>query len=303
MRQIKSLIFLALIEFFLIYSNFSYASLELQSAYYKDCKCGDEWTVRIDGGYNYGEFIGMKRGYAELGLFVAPQHSNRVQNFFDATGYFIDNGEGAASIGVGRRLWDADSCRILGANIYYDFRHGRIGVFNRIGIGLESLGECVDFRINGYFPLNKGTRQKRLHTYHDFIGPYFETCQEKEFAYLGFDAEVGSPIWNDCLFDLYGAIGPYFYHHKEREGIYGGYARLSLSFDDWLILEGRVSSDNRFKTHVQGSLIISVPLYQFFSCYSTGSNACREMLTQPVERNGLIFTDPCCSRTYNWDDN
>jgi len=303
MRRIFSSIFLALLGLCLIYAETARASLYLQTAYLKDCKCGDAWTLRLDGGYTFGEFIGLKQDYAELGVFIAPKHTNRAQNFFDARGYWLDNGEGAASVGIGRRLWDCDSCCILGANLYYDFRHGRLGTFNRIGVGLECLCECVDFRVNGYFPLKHGTRHGKFNFFDDFIGPFFETCQEKEFAYLGFDGEIGRYLWCDCFCnlscDLYGAIGPYFFQHSEREGVYGGYARLNLSLSEYLILEARVSSDNTFHTRFQGSVIFSFPLYQLFLC-DPCENPCRELLTQPTIRNGLIFTVPCCSRTSNF---
>jgi Inverse autotransporter, beta-domain len=300
MNQIKSFVFLALLGIFLIHAGKTQASPGLQSAYFKDCKCGDPWTIRLDAGYTYGEFIGMKKSYAELGLFIAPKHTGKVQHFFDGRGYLIENGKGAASVGIGRRLWDVDSCRILGANIYYDFRHGNRGTFNRIGVGLECLGECVDFRVNGYFPFSKGTREGTLHIFNAFIGPFFETCQQKEFAFLGFDGEVGSSLWSDCFFDLYGAIGPYFFHHSQIAGIYGGYARINLSMGEWFSLEARVSSDNFYKTRVQGSATVTVPLYQMYSCCE--ANSCRDLLTQPVQRNGLIFTESCCSRFFNWED-
>lgn len=300
MKQIKVSILLALLGMCLIYVQSGEASLCLQSAYYKDCKCGDPWTIRFDAGFTYGQFIGMSKSYAELGLFVAPKHSGRAQNFVEAKGYWIESGHGAASAGIGRRLWECESCRILGANIYYDFRHGNRGTFNRIGVGLESLGECIDFRVNGYFPLNHGTRHGQKHVFNAFIGPFFETCQEKEFAFLGFDGEVGKPLWNDCFFDLYGAIGPYFFHHSELDGIYGGYARLNLSMGDWFSLEARVSSDNTYSTRFQGTAKITLPLYAMYSCAE--SNPCRDLLTQPVQRNGVIFTESCCSRSFNWDN-
>lgn len=302
MKQMKSNIFVALLGMCLIYAGIARASYDLQCAYFKDCKCGEDWTLRMDGGYTYGKFIGMKKSYAEAGVFIAPKHSRKTQNFFDARGYLIENGEGAASAGIGRRLWNTENCRILGANLYYDCRRVKRGFFNRIGVGLEYLGECFDVRVNGYFPLNHGTREGPKHVFNHFIGPFVETCQEKEFAYLGFDGEVGGPIWSDCSLDLYGAIGPYFYHHSERSAIYGGFARINLNVNDWLMLEARISSDTRYHTHAQGRVLLILPLDRLFSCYPIECNPCRDLLTQPVQRNGVIFTESCCSRFFNWDN-
>lgn len=301
MKKIKFTVFTFLMSLCLLYATYGECSPSMQADFFKDYKCGDPWTANLELGYTYGQFIGMKKSYGELGLFFAPKHAKGIQHFIDARGYLIENGQGAASVGIGRRLWIADSCRVLGANIYYDYRRGNRGAFNRIGVGLEYLGECVDFRANGYFPLNHGVRKGKEHIFNAFIGPFFETCQEKEFAFLGFDFEIGRSLWSDCFFDVYGAIGPYFYHHSELDGIYGGYARLDLNLNDWLWLEARVSSDNMYHTNVQGTVNISFPLYRMFNC-SSCQNSCKDILTQPVQRNNVIFTESCCSRTFNWDE-
>lgn len=295
-KQILAPLFL-----FIIFLTSSLHAYCLKTAFLRDCKCGDPWTLRLEGGYTFGQFIGQNKSYGEIGLFVAPKHCGKAQDFIEARGFLLENGNGAASVGVGRRLWILDTCRILGFNLYYDFRHGDTGTFNRIGVGLEYLGACWDIRANGYFPLHDGSREGKKHVFDDFEGPFVETCQRKELTFLGYDIELGKTFWNDCSCRLYAAIGPYFYHHSELKGIYGGFARLKFSFSDWVWAEARVSSDNMFDTNFQGTIMITLPLYQMFTCGCT-PNPCRDLLTQPVERNWLMFTRRCCSRHYNWDD-
>lgn len=298
MKQIK--FYALLILFGIIYASAAVASPCMQSAYFKDCKVGEPWTIRAEGSYNFGQFIGIEESYAELDLFIAPKHTGRAQNFIDFRGYLLENGRGGGSVGIGRRLWEPDRCRALGANLYYDYYRGKFGAFNRIGLGLEYLGECLDFRANAYFPLNHASRQKGLHVFTAFIGPFFETCQEREFSFFGIDGEIGTSLWNDCFFDFYAAIGPYFYHHDQLKQIYGGYARLNLAMGEWIRLEAKVSSDSFYRTKYQGSVIISLPLYTLFNP-TCESNLCRDLLTQPVQRTGLMFTHSCCDRTFNWE--
>lgn len=257
------------------------------------------WAVRLEGGYAVGRFIGLHENYAELGTFLAPAPIAEWQPFVDLRGYRLDNGDWAASGGLGVRWRDACFCRIWGANLFYDYRESCIGNFNRIGFGLESLGECWDCRLNVYIPVNGDTKRSCLCVFDDFIGPFLVTVRKKEFIFKGIDAEIGGHLWRWCNFSLYGAAGPYYYYHTHCDQIFGAQARLELYWLQYLSLEVRGSYDEEDKTNVQGKVMLRIPLDIFF-CSGTACDPCRELLIQPVRRFGVIFTKHCCDWTWNW---
>ena len=267
------------------------------------------WTVDLKGGYAFGHYIGLDKNYGELGLFIAPHSYAPWVPFADLNGYWLSDNKWAASCGLGMRWLNPCSCRGLsrawGANLYYDYRHGcRNKGFNRIGIGLESLGPCFDFRINGYIPVED--KQRCFFCFYDqYIGNYFWKQEENQFSFRGIDAEIGWRMWNRCDFSLYGAAGPYYYQSKAVKGFAGGFARLSLTWQDYLSFIVRVSYDREFRTKVQGEVLVNLPLYDVFSktqecsCECSCSNFC-SWLVQPVQRNNVIFTKRCRHNEWNW---
>jgi len=57
----------------------------------------------------------------------------------------------SANIGGGYRYYVEEMDRIFGVNAFYDYRDTGLHSFNQIGVGIETLGTCLDFRANGYF--------------------------------------------------------------------------------------------------------------------------------------------------------
>lgn len=272
--------------------------------------CDDDetlsWTYRLEAGYAFGQFIGLEQNYEELALFVASPICNPWPFFVDVRGYHLSgDGEWAASVGTGLRVRDFCNERLWGANLYYDYREGCFGPFHRIGVGLESLGECWDLRINGYIPICSNKRNGRVYIFDDPVVDAHSTCHRQEFQFYGVDLELGAPLFCACDWPvfLYGAIGPYYYYSKDPSDVYGGYGRLELDMWEYLSLEVRVSSDNEFGTHAQGKIMITIPLDLLYS-YWNGSNCCADycepLYVQPVRRNNVIFTEKCCDWTWNW---
>lgn len=258
----------------------------------------NRWTIQLESGYTMGKFIGLEENYVELGVFVAPESINGLQPLVDLRGFRLDNGDWAASVGIGTRWWDRSSFRVYGTNLFYDYRNAHFANFHRIGIGLESLGECLDYRLNVYLPVNGDTKHSSLHVFDKFTSGFIATCQEHEFAFKGVDFELGWHIWHSCNFSLYGSTGPYYYHNKRVSGIFGGQAHLELSWVSCLTLEVRVSYDKKFDTHVQGKIMLSLPLYELYC--GRQDDSCQELITQGVKRNNVPFTTRCCDWTWNW---
>ncbi len=290
-----------LLSLFLVISTLSYAETgfyPVESRFYPSLKsCCDPFccpsAIRLHCGYAVGRFIGLKQGYGELGAFFTPGLIRNFQPLGDLKIYRLNNGQFASSIGGGARWKDAAS-RIWGGNLFYDFRKGHLGNFNRIGLGAELLnvdvwGLCFDFRLNGYFPFNSERTRHEPSTNPEI---HF---RKVEFTYAGLDLEAGTQLWQGGKFSVYGALGPYYWHpgkehHDNRypkvdkKHVFGGQARLGLNWTRYLSFEARVSFDNVFKTNAQGKIILDLPLpILLYECDPD------EGMTQPIYRNGVIF--------------
>lgn len=248
---------------------------------------------RCELGYSAGKYAFLDEGYGELGLFLPIEENNRCY-FADLRGYSLSHNKWGSSLGFGFRF--KQNSRILGTNLYYDNRGCRYGKFNQIGFGIESLGCYLDFRVNGYLPIGNDTLSSSRYTY-DLSNGFLATCYNREFSLQGFDAEVGGHIFNKNNLQAYGAIGPYYYHSKDLENLWGGYARFQLSWRSYITTEAILSCDRINNVHFQGKVMISIPFKAVFnSCNDPWINS----LIQPVRRNGIILTNRCCDYTWNW---
>lgn len=264
----------------------------------EECCSRDQWAIIVSESYTFGKFAGFNKNYAELGLFVAPPTFKSLQGFVDLQGYRIGKHRWGGTVGGGVRWWNSSTQRALGANIYYDYREASVNPFHRIGIGLEYLGDCWDFRLNGYIPANGDVQKGSLHTF-TYPGGFIETCRRKQYAFSGIDGEVGVPVWCKSCFYVYSALGGYCY----RTGcgkFYGGYLRAEVNLWRYLSVEGRFSYDSRYRAQAQGVVALNVPLYDLWNCGGNQMRDCDLILTQPVYRNPMITTQNCCEYTQNW---
>lgn len=254
---------------------------------------------RIEFGYNFGKYIGIDKNYSEVGAYIPAMLSEQILSFGDVRVFCLDNGKVAASGGVGFRNWVGNS-GVIGTNFYYDYRKSKFkGDFHRVGIGLEWLSECGDFRLNGYIPVQKKSQRCFL-IFNDYIGNYLVVCKRKEYCiHEGFDAEWGRSFASYKNLSFYGAIGPYFYHARHDKNFWGVHARLEMFWNSFLSFQIRTSYDSRYHGHMQGRLMLSFPLDAFCGC-EPFEDVCAKLFTQPVKRNGLIFTKSSCKYTTNY---
>lgn len=253
--------------------------------------------MQVEFGYNTGRYISIDEDYSEVGIFAPLFSTNSYSTFLDAHGYRFNDGKWAASIGGGVRKNLSESS-VLGFNAYYDYRRGESKHnFNQIGLGAEWLNSCWDMRVNAYLPFFRKTQASFFYDFDNLGNGFFSTRREIEYAYSGFDAEIGLPLLSYCDFSLYGAAGPYYYTLSHQENFWGGHGRLELNWKSILSLQIQISYDNVYLTNVQGVIQISFPLDL---CWKGSGCHC---LTNPqVQRNGVILTDRCCNWTWNWND-
>lgn len=258
--------------------------------------------TQIEFGYNSGKFISIDKDYSEATLFVPLSLSNCYTSYFDARGYRFNDGKWAASTGVGIRK-NLNEFSALGINTYYDYRRGESKHnFHQIGLGFEWLNNCWDIRINGYLPISHKTQTWNFCIFDQLGDDFFATRRRIEYVYSGFDAEIGMPLFSYCDFNLYGAVGPYYYLHSHQNHLWGGSGRLELDWKSIFSFQIRMSYDRVYSTNIQGTIAVSFPLEFVCSGLCRGNYGCHRLVSQQVRRNGIILTDNCCHWTWNWND-
>lgn len=253
-------------------------------------------VFRVEYGYSFGDFIGINEDYQELGVFTAPYHTECAAVFFDGRGYLFNDHRWGASAGAGYRHTLPDECHVFGANIYYDYLEGDFHPFHELGLGFELLSPTWDFRVNGYYHLGANVKRSNEVIFDQYEGGFLAECRKTEYAFDKVDAEIGRRFcYCPCGTWVYLGLGPY-YARRQSEDFFGGFFRAEVRINDIVSLEGRVSYDEIYKTRAQGRVLISIPLERL----CCANSCCRDLLTEPVRREGVMFTDSCCNWTWNW---
>ena len=250
--------------------------------------------ICISMGHTDGKGIGHDEGYTSLeAMLFLPNLQKRVFPFVDLKSHLFNDGKYAINTGLGIRFVPAGSSKILGLNVYYDYRktflHSKL---QQIGAGAEFLSSVVDFRINGYFPLKKW--QMIHYCYYDgYEGGYFIERKQFEYVLTGVDGEIGFTLFNNEKFLLYGALGSYYLGKNSCfSTIVGGKIRFELIVRQILYFEASVTYDEFYKVRGEGQVILRVPLGP--RKYS------RKMIEQPVQRNVIISAEQLCKWRANF---
>jgi hypothetical protein len=244
--------------------------------------------------------IGYNRGYTTLEAFFSPYEplNQRWFPFVDVRGHVFNNSRLAANAGVGIRYL-SDSLvlgnRLWGINAYYDYRNTKRHSYYQASVGLESLGETWDFRVNGYLPF--GAKKSYFYglRFDYFIDHYMMQSRKREIAMKGANAEVGMHIDSISRLPLYLSVGPYYF--KGGNTTWGGKLRAAFDYNDYIRLEGSVSYDHLFKWIGQGQLSLTLPLGRKREVQSQCSSSCctamrlSKRAVQNVDRLEIIPLD------------
>lgn len=239
--------------------------------------------------------IGYEDGYTTFEAFLCPDPSRfEFTPFIDVRGHIFDHGKWAANAGIGLRTLRKN--RAYGANVYYDYRNtGRFNS-NQIGLGIETLGEIVDFRINGYLPICKKNSDPYEAVFKAFSGNYMLISQKYQAAMKGADAEFGFHFGKFKSFDFYAAAGPYYFIGENAPSTWGGKGRISATYKDILTFEISDSYDRTFHNKFQGQLSLGFSFgpkskikKQNRSCTLEGK--LNDRMLQQVDRQEIIVID------------
>jgi len=265
--------------------------------------CGPD-TIVVSAQHRFGRGVGYKHGYSSLDFFFAPAEQGCWGlPFFDVRGHVFDNGKWAANAGLGWRYLGPDSCWVLGANVYYDYRKSHQNNFNQVSFGLEALSSNWELRANGYIPVGLKHHSYRSHfsdfSFSGFSGNNILLSQTEkrkfEQTMAGLDAEVGYHFWSSDCFDLYAGIGPYYFHgeHKHRNAV-GGKVRITAEITEYLTLEVSDTWDEVFHNRPQGLIALNLPFGPCAKVTRANPDCCEcpelllDRLYQPVEKQEII---------------
>jgi hypothetical protein len=242
-----------------------------------------------------GGGIGYGTNYSTAALLFASQYQpGYIMLMVDARVHRFDNNTYAGNLGVaGRYVPHSNSfCRILGFNLFYDFRQGlnKNHFYNQIGAGIEVLGRKWDFRANCYYPV--GRTRFRTKCVFEFDGGFRAENRKCEGVSYGYNAEFGyylsgiKPTSGENAFLLYLATGPYYLARRCHDHTVGGKVRLRPQYRDYLALDLSYSYDTVFRSVFQAEIIVTIPLYQMFSKKKRAPhcNLSDRQIYQPIER-------------------
>lgn len=271
---------------------------------------GDPYRIYVD--HVEGKWLDNHDGYSSIGLFLAsPLVNCNYISFLDVRFHEFNRGRAAGNVGGGFRYIDRRQLRAFGINAYYDYRKGSWrNHFQQAGIGFELLSLCLDLRVNGYLPIDSSNYSKKQR-FNNFIGNFHATCRIRQSGAWGGDLELGRWIVRRCpcdFFDLYGAIGAYFYNSRSHDSnVVGGEIRLASNLGRYFNFEVKGGYDRIYHGNFQGRVTFTLPLNLscLADCFSCCKESCclRELAYQPVQRQEIIvLSKKECCWTWNWDD-
>lgn len=247
-------------------------------------------SLQITAKHIEGKGIGYTEGYSTLAGFFAPSPwiTGNWIPFIDIRGHIFNSGRPAANAGGGVRYL---SKRAWGLNTYYDFRQTNHKNYNQVSVGLESLGEKWDFRINGYLPIFGKQSAPYDIKFGYFSGHSMILSRKKEFALKSIQAEAATHTLKIRHTAAYLAAGPY-YLAGSGEAAWGGKARLAFNFFSYFTAEAIASYDTLFRGVYQGRISLNIPLGSKKTVpYSKKEKQRLQYIHQSVDRNEIIPTD------------
>ncbi|NJO52636.1 MAG: hypothetical protein HC840_28165 [Leptolyngbyaceae cyanobacterium RM2_2_4] len=228
-------------------------------------------------GVEYSTSGGGFDGLTQFEGFV-PLRQDPGQNItFLVPRFLLDNsGNIGGSLLLGHRFYSQSYNRILGGYLAFDSRETDNNTFHQLGLGLESLGETWDFRINGYIPLGDSRQladEQRFDTGLDISSGFEENLlvlssrREQqinrlyEASLFGLDAEAGVKLaeWDNGNGDLRAFGGLYFYDAVGTDGTLGWRLRLEARPTQNLRLGLMLQEDDIFGTNVVASAGLTWP--------------------------------------------
>jgi len=260
----------------------------------------EDWSSVEEPGFfgtSYNPWIGVEhraRGYGYERGYTAFESQVPL---FEEVGSSLTSFQGnllldnAADFGgnaglVHRRLIGAGN-RSIGGSIFFDHREAYDQNFYQMGLGIESLGENIDFRANGYIPLGKDTSDPLAGTIRNprYAGRNLWLDGLRAQALAGFDVEVGGrlPYIGDLVRSY---IGLYHFQGNGSEDVTGVQGRFEARINHQVKLHLALTSDGTYGNMA----VLGIGLYwpSIARDRADGQFTVADRFNEPVYRNQNI---------------
>ena len=226
----------------------------------------DPWgTPRFIVDSRGGSLYGYNAGYSNVGAFVPYKLDDTAILFMTAQGLITYDSRGGATLGTGWRYYMEDLDRIVGLSGFFDFDNGHAKPYQQFGISFESLGRYVDYRMNGYVPVNSPDHvlYTGLSGTSQLLGTGIGLLRNNtvEQAFSGFDAEMGGPTPILGRYGLNAYIGAYYYGGMGANGgnFTGVSGRLLSQINEDVQFGVQVTNDHMFGLNTQFQVFVNMP--------------------------------------------
>jgi hypothetical protein len=200
------------------------------------------WVTRFSGRTVVGDGVGHDDGFSSVDWFLPlSAEDDSTMWFGDFRALVFPHTEIGGNAGMGYRWYNFDQNRIYGINGYWDVRRKEGLLWNQAGIGFESLGEIMDFRVNGYTPAVNDTTQ---HLNHRFVGNNLLLREYNALTGIDYEAAANLPDFGDIQSKIAG--GGYYFDSTHTEAAAGWRARIEVAFRDTVAASFAVQDDDLF---------------------------------------------------------
>ncbi len=266
-------------------------------SYLENAGGGSPAELNLRTGYTSARGIGRDVGYGTVAAYFSPRpESGCFAPYIDLRGHSLDNGRWAANAGLGLQYVPEEGGCLWRGYGFYDYRDGRHGrSFNQLSVGFDRIGECFDFRANGYFPLSfKGYPYDR-HTYF-FEGGYCAARHRRVTPLNGCDFEISHCVDIFDLLSVYASVGPYYFKGPHHRSAFGGKIRLESQIYDGVVVGVEGTYDQKYGGAVLGEINWYIPVAGLCS----NACSCEPFCNYPVRRQELIVLEHHCRWRTNY---
>ncbi|MFN9719024.1 MAG: inverse autotransporter beta domain-containing protein [Planctomycetota bacterium] len=243
---------------------------------------------------NIGDGLGYNSSYQRLNSRI-PYHivPDTTVLMLDANASVTNFGNPLGNLGLIYRNYDESRNRIFGYNGYFDYDQGLTDRdWYRAGAGLESLGEFLDFRMNGYFVVGDNTALLSTQQVGGLVlagnGIFRNRENIRENVYSGLDAETGGPLPFLGRYGINGYGGMYYLDNSHGEGTVGGQARVEALVSQNVTVNTNFTHDDHFGTSTWVGIQFEIPNYGRQRTFRPVS--VRERLSDPTYRSNRVHS-------------
>jgi len=216
-------------------------------------------TMHVGLRHTEARGVGYKDGYTTLEVFGIYDRNDSLMPFLDIRGHVFDDGKFAGNVGIGGRSYFSSIHHVLGYYCYYDVRQDNHHLTaQQVSPGIELLGNRMEYRLNGYFPVGEDESHKYGFKFNEFDEHRIILKAKQKHVMTGGDAEIGVHLTQSLKYDAYLGAGPYYFS-SSHDSSWGGKARLLGRYKQYIALEASYSYDHLFGNVVQGTIAFNLP--------------------------------------------